>query len=99
VWHDITEASKLIRPDDEVVYGDAGYLGLDKRPDTMGDAHKSKLITELHSAQGRSAVLSRALPAGIAEWNIRKPQFEPRSSTRYISLKIHLVSARPVTEG
>jgi IS5 family transposase len=76
--HDITEASKLIRPDDEVVYGDAGYLGLDKRPETMGDAHKSKLITELHSAPGRNAILSRTQPAGIAEWNTKRPQSEPR---------------------
>lgn len=29
--HDITEAHKLIRSDDEVVYGDSGYLGIEKR--------------------------------------------------------------------
>jgi IS5 family transposase len=29
--HDITEASKLLREDDEVVYGDSGYLGIEKR--------------------------------------------------------------------
>ena len=28
--HDITEASKLLREDDEVVYGDAGYIGIEK---------------------------------------------------------------------
>ena len=32
--HDITVASKLIRSDDEVVYGDSGFVGIQKRPDT-----------------------------------------------------------------
>ena len=29
--HDVTVASKLVREDDEVVYGDSGYLGIEKR--------------------------------------------------------------------
>ena len=29
--HDVTVASKLLREDDEVVYGDSAYLGLEKR--------------------------------------------------------------------
>ena len=32
--HDITEAANLIREDDEVVYGDSGYLGIQKRPES-----------------------------------------------------------------
>lgn len=31
--HDITQAASLIREDDEVVYGDSGYLGIQKRPE------------------------------------------------------------------
>jgi IS5 family transposase len=38
--HDITEASSLIREDDEVVYGDAGYIGIEKREEIKSDAHK-----------------------------------------------------------
>jgi IS5 family transposase len=34
---DIDETSKLIREDDEVVYGDSGYMGIEKRPEIMGD--------------------------------------------------------------
>lgn len=41
--HDITEASKLIREDDEVVYGDAGYLGVEKREEIAGDGHLSRI--------------------------------------------------------
>ena len=34
---------KLIREDDHVVYGDAGYTGLAKRPEFMSDAHLSSI--------------------------------------------------------
>lgn len=37
--HDITESSKLIRPDDEVMYGDSGYLGAAKRQEFRNDEH------------------------------------------------------------
>jgi len=33
----------LIRPDDEVVYGDAGYSGMEKRPEIRNDAHLSRI--------------------------------------------------------
>ena len=35
--HDITVASKLIRKDDTVVYGDSGYLGIQKRLEIQTD--------------------------------------------------------------
>lgn len=41
--HDVTAAAKLIRKDDEVVYGDSGYLGIQKRPEVKNDAHLSKI--------------------------------------------------------
>ena len=41
--HDITGASKLIREDDEVVYGDSGYLGLEKREEIVSDEHLSSI--------------------------------------------------------
>ena len=41
--HDITEASKLIRKDDEVVYGDSGYQGVAKRPEIQEDGHLSQV--------------------------------------------------------
>jgi len=41
--HDVTMASCLIREDDEVVYGDAGYLGLEKRDEITGSAQLSAI--------------------------------------------------------
>jgi IS5 family transposase len=33
--HDVTVASKLLRPDDHVMYGDSAYLGLEKREEIV----------------------------------------------------------------
>ncbi len=39
--HDLDETANLVRADDEVVYADAGYQGVEKRPDIAGDEHLS----------------------------------------------------------
>ena len=41
--HDVSVAAKLIREDDEVVYGDSGYLGIDKRKEVVSDEHLSSI--------------------------------------------------------
>ena len=41
--HDITQAAELIRDDDEVVYGDSGYLGIQKRPEVTSNEHLSSI--------------------------------------------------------
>lgn len=41
--HDINVAAKLIREDDEAVYGDSGYLGIEKREEIVSDEHLSKI--------------------------------------------------------
>ena len=41
--HDITQAASLIREDDEVVYGDSGYLGLQKRTEIKENEHFSSI--------------------------------------------------------
>ncbi len=42
--HDIPQAAALIREDDEVVYGDSGYLGIQKRPKVMNVEHAFRII-------------------------------------------------------
>jgi IS5 family transposase len=39
--HDLDEVTKLVRSDDEVVYADAGYRGVAKREEVVGDQHLS----------------------------------------------------------
>lgn len=48
--HDITQAASLLREDDGVVYGDSGYLGVQKRPEIANDEHFQKLISALTAA-------------------------------------------------
>lgn len=51
--HDISRAAELIRPDDEVFYGDAGYTGLEKRPEIQGDAHKRLIDYRINRRPGQ----------------------------------------------
>ncbi len=46
--HDITVTSKLIRAEDSVVYGDSGYIGIQKREEIVSDPHLSE-IRALHN--------------------------------------------------
>ncbi len=39
--HDLDQAADLVRDDDEVVYGDAGYQGAQKRPEFTDHEHRS----------------------------------------------------------
>ena len=41
--HDIFEASKLLREDDEFAYGDSGYIGIEKREEIKNNEHFSKI--------------------------------------------------------
>lgn len=41
--HDITEAHKLIRKDDEVVYGNSGFLGIEKREEIRNNEHLANI--------------------------------------------------------
>lgn len=50
--HDVTVASELIREDDEVVYGDSGYLGIEKREEVTSDKHLSGIDYRINRRPG-----------------------------------------------
>ncbi len=50
--HDLDEAVNLVRGDDEVVYGDAGYQGVAKRPEIAGDEYLSKAEWRVAARKG-----------------------------------------------
>lgn len=50
--HDLDEAHKLLRPDDHVVYGDAGYQGAHKRPEITGDEHLKDVEWKVAARKG-----------------------------------------------
>jgi Transposase and inactivated derivatives, IS5 family len=62
--HDITVATKLIRDDDEVVYGDAGYLGMDKREEVSSDKHLSSIDYRINRRVGSV----QKVPDGFINW-------------------------------
>lgn len=61
--HDVTVGSKPIREDDTVVYGDAGYQGLEKRPEILADHHKSSIDYRFAQRPGKR----RTMQQGIAK--------------------------------
>lgn len=50
--HDLDEAHKLLRPDDEVVYGDAGYQGAHKRAEVTTDPQLSQVQWRVAARKG-----------------------------------------------
>ena len=51
--HDVTVAAELIREDDEVVYGDSGYLGIEKREEVANNEHLSSIDYRINLRPGR----------------------------------------------
>lgn len=56
--HDIAMSAKLIREDDNVVYGDSGYLGIEKRPEIKEDEHKSAIDYRINNRPGKINALT-----------------------------------------
>jgi IS5 family transposase len=76
--HDITMASRLLREDDAVVYGDAGYRGIEKREELVGNAHFSSIAGL--AASGGSRTIS---PTGKSRSNGASPRSVPKWSIRF----------------
>jgi len=51
--HDLDEVVNLVRDDDEVAYTDAGYQGVDRRPDITGDEHLSTVQFRVAARKGQ----------------------------------------------
>jgi IS5 family transposase len=56
--HDVDQAANLIREDDTVVYGDAGYLGIEKREAVKNDSHKSTIVYRTNLRPGKVNALA-----------------------------------------
>ena len=74
--HDITVASKLIREDDGVVYGDAGYLGLEKREEVVSNTHLASIDYRINRRVGSV----QKVPDGFINWE--KEREHRKSSVR-----------------
>ena len=63
--HDLDEVVHLVRADDEVVYGDAGYQGAQKRPEITDDEHLSHVVWRVAARKG--TLTTMAAPDRAAE--------------------------------
>ncbi len=79
--HDITVTTQLIRDDDEVVYGDSGYLGIEKRPEVVNDKHLSSIDYRINLRPGRFPKVSD----NAIDWTryIEKRKSSVRSKVEY----------------
>ena len=50
---DVAVASKLLREDNTVAYGDSGHLGTEKRPEITEDEHLSKMEDRINRRPGK----------------------------------------------
>jgi len=75
--HDITQTSNLIREDDEVVYGDAGYCGIEKREEIRTDPEKAKIDYRINERAGKV----NRLPEGLSR-EVEKERERRKSSIR-----------------
>ncbi|MBM7786521.1 IS5 family transposase [Tenggerimyces flavus] len=50
--HDLDETANLVRDDDEFVCTDAGYQGVEKRPEIVADEHLSKVEWRVAARKG-----------------------------------------------
>ena len=65
--HDLVVAPSLIREDDEVVYGDSGYLGIEKREEVKSDEHLSSIDYRINRRIGSV----QKTPEGVFNWEKR----------------------------
>ena len=77
--HDLDEMANLVRADDEVVYADAGYQGVPKRPEIAGDEH---LSTVRVAGRGPQGAVEDDARARTGPWSHARRRCGPRSSTR-----------------
>ncbi len=85
--HDIEETPKLIREDDEVVYGDSAYLGAEKREEIQQDEHLQQV--EFRANKRPSSNKTPETYEGI-NWDkqIEKQKSAVRSKVEHIFLLV-----------
>jgi IS5 family transposase len=81
--HDLDQVADLVRDDDEVVYADAGYQGVEKRPDVAGDGHLSKVEFRVAARKGKLA----SMPAHDREVESRKASVRAKVEHPFLIVK------------
>ena len=97
--HDITVAHQLIREDDKVVYGDSGYIGIEKREEVKESPHLS--TTEYRINRRHHSV--QRMPAGYIDWEKlierRKSSVRSKVEHPFLIIKRYFGFAKTVYRG
>ncbi|GAC1668506.1 MAG: IS5 family transposase [Candidatus Dormibacteraceae bacterium] len=80
---DITEAAKLMRPDDEVGYADSGYQGVAKRPEITGDPDLARIQWRVATRKSKL----KQLPAHDQLLESRKASVRAKVEHPYLIVK------------
>ena len=97
--HDITMASRLIRADDEVVYGDAGYLGIEKREEIAGDEHFSSVEYRINRRVGSVQKVPEYLPNCEKQIERRKSSVRSKVEHPFLIVKRFFGYSKTVYRG
>ena len=98
--HDITQAAALIREDDEVVYGDSGYLGIQRRPEvTRAMSTYPELTTALTAVPASCLVFLIRQLTGNGISKIADPQCAAKWSMHSGSSNVNLATRKQCTAG
>jgi IS5 family transposase len=81
--HDLDEAVELVRADDEVVYTDAGYQGVEKRPEVTSDEHLSTVEFRVAARKG----VLKAMPAHDRAIETRKASVRAKVEHPFLIVK------------
>lgn len=97
--HDITVASQLIREDDDVVYGDSGYIGIEKREEVKSS---EQLSSKEYRINRRYKSVQR-MPGGFIEWEKeiegRKSSVRSKVEHPFLIIKRYFGFAKTVYRG
>ena len=81
--HDLDEIVHLVRVDDQIVYADAGYQGVGKRPDIVADRHLSKVEFKVAARKG----VLKTLPVHDRQIESRKASVRAKVEHPFLILK------------
>jgi IS5 family transposase len=74
---------EIIRPDDEVVYGDAGYIGIEKREEIKDDPNLSKIEFRINEKRSKIPRNSNGQMEAFAKY-IEQRKSAVRSKIEYV---------------
>jgi IS5 family transposase len=81
--HDLDQTANLVRCDDQVVYADAGYQGVERRRDVVDDEHLSRVEWRVAARKG----VLKTMPVPDREAESRKASVRAKVEHPFLILK------------